>query len=642
MYINEVGNLSIKEARAIDEIIQKVLKDIQNDLNMAKYNGEMIEQLKTLEQENSLEYYQAQLVLLSESLISKYIHLGHCLTYFGDAFSSTQAYESGLKLDQNNVEILTFIGRNYLHLGRYAEAKAHLLKARILDPLDTMMLFYLSECHRALGEVESAKLCLTNIMSTRLKMFKAEPGSKQLQNKSWNRLKRFSYFTDEAFNRIKLWEEAVSFNHRTGSDLERLKKIANGRPIYISHICGNGNVLSHMVNQIEVFVRHLDLQGIVNPFVVILNPDKFTNEALVKMYDRKVWLIDQRYPHLRKRLTNLREWLLSNKSPIATDIDPNNPRPHEVNYWGPQTKCWIDAPQTLEFTTEEVVQGQNVLSKLGLSDDDNFVCFGVREQNYYNLISRKSRGKEFYWMGDIEDFGEMFRDEELGSVPSTNEIKAMGSRAESLKTPLENYIRMAEELADKGLFVLRMGLAVDNPLPSNINDKIIDYSSKFRREFSDVYLSAKCKFAVAGGTGTQWISSAFGRPVVNTDLYLPNNAYLNTSPDGIPNLSIPRKYWYKEESRFLTYSEVFKVFRRYQYDENCISDGIENRSNTAEEIAAVVMEMNSRIDGKWQETKEDEELQERYRHLHTRKDDAFGSNGLIGTQFLRDNADLIR
>ena len=71
-------------------------------------------------------------------------------------------------------------------------------------------------------------------------------------------------------------------------------------------------------------------------------------------------------------------------------------------------------------------------------------------------------------------------------------------------------------------------------------------------------------------------------------------------------------------------------------------DGVENIPNTSEEITDVVMEMNSRIDGNWKTTSEDYELQEKYRALHSRKDDAFGSNGLIGTQFLRDNVDLIQ
>jgi putative glycosyltransferase (TIGR04372 family) len=593
-----------------------------------------------LGQKSAVDFYHAQLAAISKELISKFIYLGHCRTYFGDTFSSTEAYQSALKLDENNADVLTFIGRNYLQRADYLKAKLYFEKARSINPFDPMMLYYHAKCCQGLGQMRDAETSLLSILHSNTSVFETTEENGQSHGERWL---KFTSFSIGGLRGVKLWKSAVSIDSGMEENLERLQKIAGDRPLYITHICGKGSILSHMVNQIEVFLRHLHLQGIDDPFVVVINPDKFVNNALVKMYDRKLWMIDERYPYLRKRLINLREWLVSQESPIAVDIDPHNPRPHVVNYWAPQMECWVKGLQTLEFTSKEEKDGQGLLNEFGLSNSDEFVCFGIRESSYYKSSSRGMSG-DAYWMANYRDSDEEKQsDEELGALCGDigNEA-SWQQRMEPLQTSLENYLPMAEKMAEKDVHVLRMGLVVDNPVPNDINPKVIDYASKFRSEFGDVYLSAKCKFVVAGGTGAQWISCAFGRPVVNTDVYLPNNAFLNTSQDGLPNLSIPRKFWYIEEKRFLTYSEVFKVFRRYQSNNNCVSDGVENLANTAEEITAVVMEMNARIDGTWQETSEDVELQERYRNLHTRKDDAYGSNGLIGSQFLRDNADLIQ
>jgi putative glycosyltransferase (TIGR04372 family) len=62
--------------------------------------------------------------------------------------------------------------------------------------------------------------------------------------------------------------------------------------------------------------------------------------------------------------------------------------------------------------------------------------------------------------------------------------------------------------------------------------------------------------------------------------------------------------------------------------------------NTPEEILAVTIEMEERLNGTWKTTEEDEELQERFWLL-------FGSDKLkspelrIGTEFLRQNRELL-
>ena len=227
MYINEVGNLSIAECKKIEKWVLEIHGKIQTDVSMIKFNIEMSEELKTLDQNHAVVFYQDQLDVLLEGLISKYIHLGHYFTYFGDPFSSTEAYQSALKLDKKNGDVITFIARNYLQLGDYTEAKSLLLQANQINSSDPMILYYLAECSRALGEIKLAEVYLSNIMQYYFSPSARSVGRGQSQSKRRKRFRRFSPAILEVLQDIKLWEGTVSIGDGMDRDYERLKKIAN-------------------------------------------------------------------------------------------------------------------------------------------------------------------------------------------------------------------------------------------------------------------------------------------------------------------------------------------------------------------------------------------------------------------------------
>jgi putative glycosyltransferase (TIGR04372 family) len=637
-YIFEVGNLSLHEVSAIEHFIAQTNDNIEQQKQALSFSLDMVDQLKQVGQEKSAAIYDAQIEIAKSELISSYIYLGHCWTYFGDTFQSTDAYQAALSFDENCINAITFLGRNLLEVGKFEEARDLLKRGEAISPNDPMLLYYLGESFFRLSKMEEAE---TRFLAT----LDAFPATTQNDApaplKDSNRWKKFAGDAIEGLSMVSQWRSAIQFGPQVERDLARLEKIADGRPIYITHMCGKGWILSHMVNQIEVFVRYLKLDGVEDPLIIILNADEFCNSSLVEIYEREICLIDSRYPRLRKRLINLREWLKVQGSPIAADIDPHNPHPHAVNYFKTQLRCWTDAPQTLSLTASEEAKGKEVLKDVGVENSE-FVCFGIRETSYYKKTWLEKNELKHYWQSNI-NLADDPDDEELGAINILGgEPNVWYQRSEPLNTELKDYMPMSQHLAEKGVKVLRMGSMVDLQIPDDMHPNVIDYGYNHRTEFGDIYLFANCKFVVAGGTGTMWISAAFGRPVVNTDMYLPNNAFFNTSREGIPNLSIPRKFWQIDEKRFLTYGEAFKVFRRYQSAHNCTADGIENIPNTDEEITAVVSEMNDRIDGVWETTPEDEKLQSRYRDLHAPRDHAYGCNGFIGTQFLRDNADLIK
>ena len=70
--------------------------------------------------------------------------------------------------------------------------------------------------------------------------------------------------------------------------------------------------------------------------------------------------------------------------------------------------------------------------------------------------------------------------------------------------------------------------------------------------------------------------------------------------------------------------------------------GIEIVENTPEEIKALAVEMDERLKGTWQTTKEDEELQRRFWSIY-RPHSLFHGTILahIGAEFLRQNRELL-
>ena len=91
----------------------------------------------------------------------------------------------------------------------------------------------------------------------------------------------------------------------------------------------------------------------------------------------------------------------------------------------------------------------------------------------------------------------------------------------------------------------------------------------------------------------------------------------------------------------MTFSERMNlVFGQKDTNEIIAKLNLELIENTPEEIKAVTIEMDDRLNASWQTTEEDEELQQRFWAL-------FGPDKLrspdlrIGAEFLRKNKDLL-
>ncbi len=257
----------------------------------------------------------------------------------------------------------------------------------------------------------------------------------------------------------------------------------------------------------------------------------------------------------------------------------------------------------LSFTREEEQLGRAGLRAMGMPDDAPFVCFQSRDSAYLEAAF-PDRDWNYH---DYRD------------------------------SKIHNYISAAEELTRRGCFAIRMGSVVREALTCD-NPMIIDYSTKYRTEFLDIYLGAKCRFFFSGDTGLWAIPDIFRRSIAFVNL-VPLQFVNGWDPH---HLFIPKKLWLREEGRFLTFrerieGEIGRFIRTDQYEQR----GIEVIENTPEEITALVIEMDERLKGTWRTTAEDQELQQRFWTLFKPSELNKVFVARIGAEFLRQNRALL-
>ncbi len=267
-------------------------------------------------------------------------------------------------------------------------------------------------------------------------------------------------------------------------------------------------------------------------------------------------------------------------------------------------------PPRLKFTASQIEQGQRGLAELGIKPTDRFVCFIVRDAAYTKkAFPEKDMSYHDFRNCDVND-----------------------------------YVAGAEALADRGLFVLRMGSVVSKPLVSK-NPRVIDYAnSKVRSEFMDLFLGAHCEFNVSDGLGFYAIPAMFRRP----------NAYVNYSPffmfysSRACDLGIAKTMFDTATGKRLNLAEMGeRGVARFGATSQFAAAGVSVKSNTPIEIRDLMLEMLDRIEGKWISDVHDDELQRKFweKYLEIIGPDREIFHGEIwskyGAQFLRDNQDWI-
>jgi putative glycosyltransferase (TIGR04372 family) len=315
------------------------------------------------------------------------------------------------------------------------------------------------------------------------------------------------------------------------------------------------------------------------------------NRPLVEMVRRHVFVAPGRlarlvYDVLRTRTEHSPVWL---------------PTPFDQNEFDEFNR--IPSPLTLSAADE--ARGRRILEDLDIDATRPYVCFHSRDHAYLDQV-HAWRSREAWAYHDYRD------------------------------CDIKNYLPAAEYLAARGVPAVRVGYMVAEPL-AGVGANVIDYATRHRSEFGDAYLLARCKFFLANTAGLLCIPQIFGIPVAAAN-WIP----LRFALLGRHDIFIPKKLWSVARRRLLTFREIFEgCFDAFLTSQEYERAGLEVVENSADEILALCREMDERLDGRWNETDEDRELQARYRGLMPRDHHSVGFPSRIGAQFLRDTRELL-
>jgi len=258
----------------------------------------------------------------------------------------------------------------------------------------------------------------------------------------------------------------------------------------------------------------------------------------------------------------------------------------------------------ISFNEKEILQGQSVLNDLGILNNNPYICFHNRDSAYLNNVYKKPYDWSYH----------NYRDSNIN-----------------------NYLPMADIMAKRGYYVLRMGAIIKDSI-SSTNPKIIDYASNGKRtDFNDIYIGGHCKYFLCSDVGISAIPEIFRVPSV----YVNWTQIRSISTWVLNGLFIFKKFYHKEEDRLMTFSELLNLsFGGNNTNEIISNAGLELIENRPDEISSVAIEMDERLNGTWKPNKNDEELQNRFWAL-------FGPNKIkspnlrIGAEFLRQNQELL-
>lgn len=274
---------------------------------------------------------------------------------------------------------------------------------------------------------------------------------------------------------------------------------------------------------------------------------------------------------------------------------------------------WDRFPPHLEFTLEEKSRGEAGLQAMGIPPGTPFVCLSVRDSAYLE-----------------------------GSFEAVD-----WSYHNYRDCDIQNCVLAAEELADRGYFVIRMGARVREAMKTT-HPRVIDYATNgMRSDFLDIYLGANCEFCISVMSGFDAVPRVFRRPTV----------FANVVPLGYMNtyeaqyLGIAKHLFSKARNSELTLAEIFAHGVGFSiFTSDYASQGIDIVENTPEEIRDVVVEMAERLNGTWQPHDDDGVLQKRFWEIFptdvleaTNKRPLHGEiRARFGAAFLRNNRDWLR
>lgn len=205
--------------------------------------------------------------------------------------------------------------------------------------------------------------------------------------------------------------------------------------------------------------------------------------------------------------------------------------------------------------------------------------------------------------------------------------------------PMSNFRSACEILTSEGVTPIRMGIRQAPLDPDRPILGLVNYSETSHSPFFDIWLIANAKFHVGSNSGFFYLAYWFDTPVAIVNYA----CFLESTPFRACDLYLPQKIWSVENKRLLTFREIadndIGLFRwTHSRFREC---GLEPITSTDEEVRDLALEMNQRIEGSFDETTEDIDLQSRFKRLFKPAHAPYYTPAKVGRAFLQSNRCLL-
>jgi len=218
----------------------------------------------------------------------------------------------------------------------------------------------------------------------------------------------------------------------------------------------------------------------------------------------------------------------------------------------------------IPFLESENIKAKKWLYSKGWCDGEPFICLLVRDAAYLKNCGIHDNKKDWSYHN--------YRDSDI-----------------------ETYKKAIEWLSEQGIWVLRMGKIMREPI-SFSNPRVVDYAfCDEKSDLLDIWLFANCTGCISTSTGIDAVSQIYRKPILFVNSSFDFRTYTIST-------YAPKRLQWANNSSDLTFKECLD--NSYGSMTEFTVNGIEVISLTDNEIFGLVQEFWLRINDKWVESSE--------------------------------------
>jgi putative glycosyltransferase (TIGR04372 family) len=216
---------------------------------------------------------------------------------------------------------------------------------------------------------------------------------------------------------------------------------------------------------------------------------------------------------------------LKNYNQIGCFKEPNFFFPPQINR--DQYDFWNNNNINFNLTQAEVENGYKRLEEMGINKNEKYICIYARDSKYLDYN---------YPYNDWSEHN--YRDVDINL-----------------------YEDSVKELIKRNFKIIRVGKDLKVPMIYK-NKNLIDYSfSRFRDDFMDIFLIAKCEYFVSSSSGIDAIARIFRKKIIFPFLFPVMDVYSSSS-----NHYVAFRHLFSEKlKRNLTLNEILRLNYGYIY-----------------------------------------------------------------------------